>query len=380
MKFLRTILFVFAFASPAFAQDNPGATAQAAADRLRAASSQLQNAKSARDRVKALTSTVKAFETGLDAMREGLRLAANRENTLSRQLAARDGEVAELLGVLQTISRAPAPVLMAHPDGPAGAVRSGMLVADMTPALTARANALRRDVEEMTLLRNLQQTATEGLRVALSGVQVARTELSQAMADRKDLPQKFTEDPVRTAILVSSTETLDAFAGGLSKITTSEALGPLPDIIDQKGQLALPVEGRILRQAGEADAAGIKRPGILVATRPRSLVITPTTATIRYHGPLLNLGNVVILEPQANLLFVLTGIDTLFGKIGQVLPAGFPVGLMGGPNVETTDQIDQIVSQGSEGGGNTRSETLYIEVRENNNSVDPLNWFKASKE
>lgn len=376
MNLLRALLIASVLALPAFAQDNPGATAQAAADSLRAASSQLTKAKTARDRVKALTATVKAFETGLDAMREGLRLAATREDVLSRQLAARDGEVAELLGVLQTISRAPAPVLMAHPDGPAGAVRSGMLVAEMTPALTARANALRRDVEEMALLRSLQETATDELRTALSGVQDARAALSQAIADRKDLPKKFTEDPVRTAILIGSTETLDAFAGGLSKITTSEVLGPLPDIAELKGILPLPVEGRILRRAGEADAAGIKRPGVLIAARPRSLVTTPTTATIRYHGPLLDYGNVVILEPQANLLFVLTGLDTLYGEIGQVLPAGFPVGLMGG----NSDELDQIVSQGSEGAGNTRSETLYIDVRENNTSVDPLDWFKADKE
>jgi septal ring factor EnvC (AmiA/AmiB activator) len=222
----------------------------------------------------------------------------------------------------------------------------------------------------------LQETATDELRTALSGVQDARTSLSQAMADRTDLPKKFTEDPVSTAILISSTETLDAFAGGLSKITTSEALGPLPDITNLKGQLPLPVEGLVLRRAGEADAAGIKRPGVLIATRPRSLVTTPTTATIRYHGPLLDLGNVVILEPQANLLFILTGLDTLYGEIGQVLPAGFPVGLMGG----NSDQIDQIVSQGSDGAGNTRSETLYIDVRENNTSVDPLSWFAANKE
>ncbi|MEN8891957.1 murein hydrolase activator EnvC family protein [Planktotalea arctica] len=376
MRALLAFLIALSLASPLVAQDNPGATAQAAADKLREASNQLQTAKSARDRVKALTATVQAFETGLDAMREGLRLAATREDVLSRQLSARDGEVAQLLGILQTISRAPAPVLMAHPDGPAGAVRSGMLVAEMTPALSARANALRRDVEEMSLLRSLQETATDELRTALIGVQDARSALSQAMADRKDLPQKFTEDPVRTAILISSTETLDAFAGGLSKITTSEALGPLPDIATFKGTLPLPVEGRILRRAGEADAAGIERPGILIAARARSLVTTPTTATIRYHGPLLDYGNVVILEPQADLLFVLTGLETLYGEIGQVLPAGFPVGLMGG----NTDQIDQIVSQAGEGGGNTRSETLYIDVRENNSSVDPLDWFKADKE
>lgn len=246
----------------------------------------------------------------------------------------------------------------------------------MTPALTARANALRRDVEEMALLRSMQETATNALHTALVGLQDARAALSQAMADRKDLPKKFVEDPVRTAILISSTKTLDAFAGGLSKITTSEVLGPLPDIGTLKGSLPLPVEGVVLRRAGEADASGIKRPGILVAARPRSLLTTPTTATIRFHGPLLDLGNVVILESQADLLFVLTGLETLYGEIGQVLHAGFPVGLMSG----NTAQLDQISSQGSEGAGNTRSETLYIDVREKDNSVDPLSWFKASKE
>ena len=89
MTFLRALLIALLLAAPVAAQDDPGATAKAAADKLRAASSQLNKAKSARDRVKALTSTIQAFETGLDAMREGLRLAATRESVLSRQLAAR---------------------------------------------------------------------------------------------------------------------------------------------------------------------------------------------------------------------------------------------------------------------------------------------------
>lgn len=380
MQLLRATLLSCMLAAtlggPALAQDNPGATAQAAADSLRAASVQLRDADTARDRVKALTSTITAFETGLSAMREGLRLAAIREDVLSRKLAAQDGEVAELLAALQTLSRAPAPVLLAHPRGPAGAVRSGMLLAELTPALNAKADTLRRDLEEVTLLRQLQQTAADDLRLALTGVQEARTTLSQAVADRIDLPRKFTADPVRTAILLASTETLDAFAGGLSKITTSEALGPLQDIADQKGALALPVAGRILRRAGEPDAAGITRPGIILATRARALVTTPAAATIRYHGPLLNYGNVAILEPQGGLLIVLAGLETLYGDIGQVLPAGFPIGLMGGESAEN----GQIISQPGEGAGNTRTETLYIEVRENNTPVDPLTWFRAEKE
>ena len=80
----------------------------------------------------------------------------------------------------------------------------------------------------MQTLRTLQQSAADTLRRGLEGVQTARAELSQALADRKDLPRRFTEDPVKTAILISSTETLEGFASGLYDITNDEASGSLP--------------------------------------------------------------------------------------------------------------------------------------------------------
>ena len=146
------------------------------------------------------------------------------------------------------------------------------------------------------------------------------------MADRTDLPRKFTEDPVKTALLIAASETLDGFAAGLSQISENEADLDLPAARNRKGRLPLPVTGEILRRAGETDAAGVTRPGVLIATRPRALVTTPTAATIRYRGPLLDYGLVMILEPQADLLFVIAGLDVVYGEIGQVLPAGSPIG------------------------------------------------------
>ena len=136
------------------------------------------------------------------------------------------------------------------------------------------------------------------------------------------------------------------------------------------------MQGTVLRRAGEADAAGIKRPGLILATRPRALVTTPTAATIRYLGPLLDFGNVVILEPQAGLLLVMAGLDVVYGQAGQVLPSGSPVGLMGGKDAE----IGTILSQAGEGAGTEASETLYIEVREDNAPVDPDAWFATGKD
>ncbi len=336
---------------------------------------QLDKAESARDRVAALTETVRAYEDGLAAMRQGLRGAAIRETELSRKLAAQERDVAQLLGVLSALGGQAQPQTLLHPQGPLGTARSGMLVAAVTPGLADKAAALRADLEEVTALRNLQQNAADTLKNGLAGVQAARTDLSKAIADRTDLPRRFTEDPIRTEILIASTETLQGFASGLSQIAENEVPQNLPRIAALKGSLALPVRGVILRRAGERDAAGVARPGIVVATEAKALVTTPTAATIRYNGPLLDYGLVTILEPQADLLLVIAGLQEVYGSIGQVLPAGSPVGLMGG---QTAAQGD-ILSPIGERGGAERSETLYIEMREGDTTVDPLTWFATDK-
>lgn len=376
---LGAIALCCAIGAGAYAQNSaapsPAEAARAAAAQLEAATETLQEADGARDRVRALTGTVRAYEAGLAAMRHGLRRAATREAQLSRQLEVREDEIAQLLGVLQTIGASPAPVLMLHPTGPMGSARSGMMLAEVTPGLNAQARKLKRDLDEVRTLRSLQQAAADQLEGGLAGVQQARAALSQAVADRTDLPVRFAEDPVKRAILLASTETLDGFASGLAQITEGSIAPSNADVSGQKGQLSLPVQGLILHRAGAADAAGVRRDGIIVAARPRALVTSPTAATIRFTGPLLDLGNVMILEPQTDTLFILSGLAEVYGAAGQVIPAGAPVGLMGGNDPE----IGAILSLSGDGAGTDRSETLYIEVRERGTPVDPELWFQTDK-
>jgi septal ring factor EnvC (AmiA/AmiB activator) len=372
---MRYLALLLCLIGSSLSAQTPAEAARSAMAQLEEATIQLDAADNARDRVRALTDAVQAFETGLAAMRDGLRAASIRETELRRDLDARDAEVTRLLAALSTLGPDARPQNFVHPDGPIGAARAGLLMASVTPALSAAAADLRADVEEATALRQLQQEAANTLQTGLANIQTARTALSQAMADRTDLPRKFTEDPVKTALLIAATETLDGFAAGLTQISENEADLDLPAASDRKGQLPLPVVGEILRRAGEIDAAGVTRPGVLIATRPRALVTTPTAATIRYRGPLLDYGLVSILEPEPDILFVFAGLDTVFGETGQVLPQGSPVGLMGGPAGET----DDIQSPSGERAGEELSETLYIEVRLGDRPEDPLGWFTQDK-
>lgn len=373
------------------AQTDAGAEARAASAQLEAAAGLLDAAEGARDRVAALTQTIQAFERGLGAMRAGLRQAAINEAQLTKRLQARDGEVADLLAVLQSIGASDTPTSFLHPDGPMGTARAGMLLAELTPALNRRADALRGDLQDVQTLRALQQDAATQLQDGLNQLQAARAALNQAMANRTDLPTRFTEDPIRTGILIASTETLDGFASGLSEIVTNETAPALQMQDSEIGTLALPVQGLVIRRSGEADAAGVTRPGIIMATRPGTIVTSPTAATIRYTGPLLDLGQVIILEPRADSLFIFAGLDVVYGAAGQVIAGGTPVGLMGGAAQGTgvsiqsdtgqteTGQSDEL-SPLREGAGTDRTETLYIEVRQDNTPQDPATWFRTDED
>jgi septal ring factor EnvC (AmiA/AmiB activator) len=368
---MRPLALILALLGAPAAGQEAGTAARQAAAALEQASVALDKAEGARDRVAALTETVRAFEDGLAAMRDGLRDAAIRETELSRTLDAKETEVAQLLGVLSALGGQARPQTLVHPQGPLATARAGMLVSAVTPGLAAEAGHLKADLEEVTALRRLQENAASVLQDGLADLQRARTALSQAIADRTDLPRRFTADPVRTAILIEAAETLDGFASGLSQIAEDETEQALKPIADRKGRLPLPARGVILRRPGEPDAAGVARPGLVLATEPGALVTTPAAATVRYTGPLLDYGLVAILEPQRELMFVLAGLDRVFGETGAVLPEGSPVGMMGG----AVAGAGALLSPSGEGAGASGSETLYIEVREGEVPVDPLTWF-----
>ena len=367
---IRATLFCLLIGTGAVAQENPSITAKRAAGQLEAAQNALTAAEKVSDRVAALSQTIRAYEGGLTALREGLRRAAVREAAMTQRFEVERDKVARLLGVLQAIETSPTPLLLLHPNGPIGTARSGMMVSDVTPALQREANKLKAELEEIALMRALQESAETTLEEGLAGVQRARTALSQAVSNRTNLPKRFLEDPDALSQLINSAETLQSFAQGLVDLKVTGLDAPL-HIGEARGTLPLPVTGAIIRYANEADAAGITRPGIVIATEPRALVTTPWPATIRYRGPLLDYGNVMILEPGDGYLLVLAGLDQVYGDTGEVLPAGTPVGLMGG----NAPDAGMFLAQVTEGGGADRSETLYMELRQGTEPVDPGIWF-----
>jgi septal ring factor EnvC (AmiA/AmiB activator) len=155
---------------------------------------------------------------------------------------------------------------------------------------------------------------------------------------------------------------LRAFAGTLG------ALPDLPGAAPLSLPLASPVAGPVLRRPGEADAAGITRPGAILAPEPGAVLTAPASGTVLHAGPLLDYDVVIVLEPAPDVMLVFAGASTLYVEAGEVVPSGAPLAAM-------RDFPPSAPRDGDAAAGASSPETLYIEVREAEGPADPFDWF-----
>ena len=84
-----------------------------------------------------------------------------------------------------------------------------------------------------------------------------------------------------------------------------------------------------------------------------------------YKGPYLNYGQIVILNPGDNYTILLAGMDKVSVDVGQFVLEGQLLGSMGSRTIGRTMATSAGVSE----------PTLYIELRKNDQPVDPSGWW-----
>jgi septal ring factor EnvC (AmiA/AmiB activator) len=92
---------------------------------------------------------------------------------------------------------------------------------------------------------------------------------------------------------------------------------------------------------------------------------------VRYAGPLIDYGQVVVLEPGPDYLVVLAGLGQTGREAGETVLAGERLGDMGGP----PPTVEQFLLDAAAEDGQIRRKTLYVEIRRSGEPLDPANWF-----
>src|SRR5690606_11999524 len=156
--------------------------------------------------------------------------------------------------------------------------------------------------------------------------------------------------------------TAEAVATALANTARTEPAIPFGAA---KGYLTLPANGVNVVNFGAGDGFGGISQGISLVTRAEAQVVAPADGWVLYKGPYLNYGEIIILNTGQNYTALLAGLETVSVDIGQFVQMGMPLGTMGsrtiGRSVTTNAGADQ--------------PTLYIELRQNNEPVDPTGWW-----
>lgn len=385
-----------------------------AAKRITAAGRQLSGARDPGTRVQALSQAIAAYQSALETLRAGVSGANARERELSEELEARRAEIQHLIAALETMGRTPPPAQgMIHPGGPVAAARAAATLSKLTPALHAEAEDLAREYGELAELRRLRLEGERDLATGIAALGAARTELGETLR-RKAPPQpRETEDPAMAEVLRSS-DTLTTLAAKLAGQGGGRRTADAPP-----PKLSRPVAGEIARRFNEADAAGVRRPGLTMSAPPLSLVTAPADAIVRYVGPFLDYGYVVVVETDEGTLIVLAGLARVQVAASQAVRRGDLLGQLGGPAYESRDGGPPAIDLGEPGpaenadeategeatevetedetgedhgpgetadgeaaendgtGGTGADELLYIEVRHGRGPVDPAELFAS---
>lgn len=331
-------------------------------------------------------------EEKLSKMEKQLVVLENDLIETQKSFDKEDKNLIKTLTALQNLAMKPTESLLVQPLNPVDVVRSAMILRETIPHLEARATSIRdklldmknkknrieKQIKEISKqkavmseeqkrinsllkqkhsLRNLVEIKSEKAKKNVDKLAsqaqdlrdlLAKLEKQRLEKERKEKEKRLKEEVERKRKLEEKQS--DDLIKYESKAITNIASG----FEKAKGSLPLPARGSIITKYGEQKAKGISAKGITIASRNSAQVISPFDGNVIFSGPFRGYGNMIIIEHGDGFLSLMSGLETLSVELGQMLLAGEPIGQM--PS-----------------GGKSE---LYVEIRKNNQPINPAAWFK----
>ena len=229
-----TTICSFFCSSSVVAQSSKALETIFAIEALDLATADLKNAKNAKKRINSLSQAIQSYEETLAILRISVRDLTLQQSQVQSVMDQNENEIMQLLGVLATVQKAPIAGQILHPNGPLATARSGMIISDIVPILQENVDQLRDQLMVLKQLSETQFKAQASLKTGLLELQNAHSNLGRAIANRKDLPKRFTADPEKLKILIKASDDLEAFAASVQSIALNEPSVSLPSVRERK--------------------------------------------------------------------------------------------------------------------------------------------------
>ena len=392
---LFTLLFALSLPTVSFAQS----TDPEQLDDITARQKQAEAAaKQLTVRQKQLTGQIDTLQDDLvtaSAQSRGYEKAQNTASTRLKQLEREEKELlalifsdrralADTLAALQRIERNPPPALLVSPGNTADAARAALLLRAVSLELQSRSDILKERLAALEITRSkmserrsdIASNAREvdarlkGIETTLSEKEVLNKKLDTERANKIKEASRLAAEASTLRELIASFEDNAADITPRLKPSASNP-NPRPRLkpdkrrsaapvyvppgslrfADARGELPLPVFGKLTRRFGARLPGSGTAKGITLSTQVRAQVIAPFPGRVEYAG-LFNNDNVIIMNVGDGYFIVMSGLGDVFTQAGTSVKAGEPLGIM--PARGTPE--------------------LFMEFRKNRASIDPKPW------
>ncbi|HVJ00484.1 MAG TPA: peptidoglycan DD-metalloendopeptidase family protein [Sphingomonas sp.] len=316
--------------------------AEAAAQRDAAARARAEQA--------ATVARIQAAEADIAAAAARATIVNDALDRQRARLAERQGPVARLLAALQSLASRPAIAAVARPGSVDDLVHVRAVLGTVTPVIRARTADVRRDLAETRALEAEAKTALAQLEAARAQLADRRIALARLEATHRGRARALGRDALTAsdralALGEQARALVDQMDQAQDDDATRAALAALPPPDPRPlrpGEVAatldappwtaadapyrLPVAGRLVTGFGAVSNAGVRSRGLTIDTDAGETVAAPAAGTVRYARNFRDYGRIVIIDHGGGWTTLVTGLDTLAVRPGDMVAQGAPIG------------------------------------------------------
>ncbi|HET7925226.1 MAG TPA: peptidoglycan DD-metalloendopeptidase family protein [Rhodanobacteraceae bacterium] len=230
-------------------------------------------------------------------------------------------------------------------------------------ARVGRIDQLSADLEDLAKVQDSIRAKTAELASTRDERSAEGTKLETERGEREklvdELDTKLKEQGARAAALGKDEKALTSLIEKLRDVFADipKQLSGAEPFASQRGRLAPPVPGKIVRGFGAADESGRKSSGLLLAAKTGTAVHAVSHGRVVFADWLRGYGLMIIVDHGDGYLSLYGCNETLLKDVGDWVNAG-----------------ETIATSGASGGQKTPG--LYFEVRAKGQPVDPKAWLR----
>ena len=312
-----------------------------------------------------LAKSVRKHEDQLSLLEQKKKELQNQQDELEQKLSLSSLQMAKIMQGMQTLALRPSEILLIQAKTPIQMLRSHRLMQYSFPIVGGIQQQTQEDLNALSQVKMDLQTKISAIKTTTAELSDKNEQMEKLAQQKKVLQAQYAssyeKSKAKVEKLAKEAKSLKDLLASIEKEqqkkrakakTTTRGFGT-GAFARARGSLPLPAQGRITQNFGDTTGASQSHAkGMVVTTRKLAQVAAPFDGTVLFAGPFQNYGKLVIIDHGDNYLTVLAGMDTITTSVGSQLLTGEPIGKMGASYT-----------------------SLYIEVRQNGQAINPRPWF-----